>query len=294
MQEFLPELWVSFSEITALQAEFEKNLRKARIFVLGAEGVPARSRCILLLEHPNGAIFRIEAESVYVKPDEPGKGIGFSFSPFDATLCGQLQQWVEGQGKATIANHTTTEEEPQELEEPRSDEELGGLEELGELEELEGLEEPEELEELDEGPQRERTVSAIQGLRERIQYLTVAEQQRIAGRGGLQERLLLERTYGPTVWDALLSNPRVTPPEIARIARKGSAPRPTIEAIATNNGWLTSPEVQRALLGNPRTGTHLIPRLLRSLSRADLMLVPTQSAYPAAVRSAAKKMLQGK
>jgi hypothetical protein len=66
-----------------------------------------------------------------------------------------------------------------------------------------------------------------------------------------------------------------------------------IETIASNNAWAAAPEVQRALLSNPRTGAHLIPRLLRALSRSDLALVPTQSAYPAAVRAAAKKMLQG-
>ena len=36
----------------------------------------------------------------------------------------------------------------------------------------------------------------------------------------------LERLYGKQVWESLLHNAKVTVPEVARIARKGTIPRP--------------------------------------------------------------------
>jgi hypothetical protein len=253
-----PELNLSFPDDATLRAEFDKNLRKARIFVPGAEGISERSRCVLLLCRPGGGQFRLQAEAVYVKPDEPGKGIGLSLDPFDAGVLADLQAFVDG--APPIHNTPPEEHDGTHGEDPEG--------------------------KIDASP-------GAQSLQERIRRLTAAEQQKMASHGGMQERLLLERTFGPTVWEALLSNPRITPPEVARIARKGALPRPVIETIASNNAWAAAPEVQRALLSNPRTGSHLIPKLLRALSRSDLALVPTQSAYPAAVRAAAKKMLQG-
>ena len=62
--------------------------------------------------------------------------------------------------------------------------------------------------------------------------------------GGLSERVALERMVGPHVWEALLRNPRLTIPEAARIARKGTLPRPLVETIAQSGAWLAAPEVQ--------------------------------------------------
>ena len=117
------------------------------------------------------------------------------------------------------------------------------------------------------------------------------EQLRMAATGSLPERVALERMYGPTVWPILLENARITTPEVARIARKGTLPRPLVEMIAGNAAWLAVGEVQRALLSNPRAPTAVIEKVLRALPRRDLQRVPTQTAYTTAVRAAAKKML---
>jgi hypothetical protein len=130
-------------------------------------------------------------------------------------------------------------------------------------------------------------------LHERLVALSGLDQQKLAGTGTLPERIALERMYGPNVWPALLENPRVTIPEVARVARKGTLPRPLVEAIAANTAWLAAGEVQRALLSNPRASAAVLEKVLRALPRRDLQLVPVQTAYPMAVRMAAKKMLGG-
>jgi hypothetical protein len=128
-------------------------------------------------------------------------------------------------------------------------------------------------------------------LHERIRNLSGAEQLRLASGGTLAERTALERMCGPTVWEPLLRNARVTIPEVARIARKGSLPRPLVDLVASNTPWLASGEVQRALLSNPRSSPTVIQKVLGAMSRHDLMLVPQQTAYPETVRAAAKKRL---
>lgn len=128
-------------------------------------------------------------------------------------------------------------------------------------------------------------------LQERIRHLTPVAQAKLAATGSMPERLALERTFGPNVWEPLLGNPRITIPEVARIARKGTLPRPLVETIAGHKQWLAAPEVQRALLGNPRTSAAIATKVLMVMSRADLVLVPQQTSYPQTVRMQARKML---
>jgi hypothetical protein len=127
---------------------------------------------------------------------------------------------------------------------------------------------------------------------ERLRGLTLAQQLKIAHHGEVSERLVLERIYSKNVWEALLRNPRLTGPEVARIARMGSLPRPLVEIIVGNGGWLQIPEVRRALLSNPRLGPDQIMRILRMLPKHELKLAAMQTAYPHAVRDVAKRLLK--
>jgi hypothetical protein len=128
---------------------------------------------------------------------------------------------------------------------------------------------------------------------ERLRHLSLAEQIRTAQRGEVHERIVLERIYGKTVWEPLLRNPRVTGPEVARIARMGALPRPLMEIIVGNGAWLQIPDVRRALLANPRLGNDQILRVLRLVPKHELKLATVQTAYPPAVRDAARRMLRG-
>ncbi|HEY4242741.1 MAG TPA: hypothetical protein VGM88_23155 [Kofleriaceae bacterium] len=128
---------------------------------------------------------------------------------------------------------------------------------------------------------------------ERMRNLPLNQQIVKASTGELPERIALERLYGKNVWEPLLRNPRLTPPEVARIARMGQLPRPLVEVIAANAAWLQHPEVRRALLANPRLGAEQAQRVLRMLPRHELKLVPTQAAYPSPVRDAARRLLRG-
>jgi hypothetical protein len=104
--------------------------------------------------------------------------------------------------------------------------------------------------------------------------------------------VVLERLYGKTVWEALLRNPRLTVPEVSRLARMGTMPRPLLELILGNPAWLQVPQVRRALLSNPRLSQDMVARVLALLPRDELKLVPQITAYPATVRMAAKALVK--
>lgn len=128
-------------------------------------------------------------------------------------------------------------------------------------------------------------------LHERMRSLSLREREEIARHGALPERVALERAYGGAVWEGLLQNPQLTPPEVARIAKNGTLPKPLVAGIVANASWLANPEVQRALLGNPRCGGQHLERVLRALKPVELVRLAQHCPYRQEVRSLAQKLL---
>ena len=143
------------------------------------------------------------------------------------------------------------------------------------------------------GPEdRDEEVAAPANVEERLRGLSTTEQLRLAREGSQSERVVLERIYGKAVWETLLRNSRLTVPEVARLAKMGTMPRPLLELIVSNAAWLKSPQVRRALLANPRLAQDMVQKVLALLPREELKLVPQNTAYPAPVRMAAKAMVR--
>jgi hypothetical protein len=127
-------------------------------------------------------------------------------------------------------------------------------------------------------------------VQERLRGLSVVEQLRVARGGSATERIALERLYGKVVWEAILRNTQVSVPEVSRLARMGTMPRPLLELVVGNPAWLQVPQIRRALLTNPRLSPDMVQRVLAVLPREELKLVPQITAYPPAVRMAAKAL----
>jgi hypothetical protein len=128
-------------------------------------------------------------------------------------------------------------------------------------------------------------------LQARVRKLKGNQRRQLALTGDLAERNALERAFGRDVWDALLDNPKLTVGEVVRLARKGSMPQPLVEKIVMNNTWVKVPQVRRALFSNRRLDTKMINRLLRFTPASELRLIPEQTAYPPAVRQAARRLM---
>jgi hypothetical protein len=249
-------LTLTVTDGAELQTLFDQDLSKGRAFVHGATGVAEFEACELWLEHA-GRTHKLRAEVVFIKLEGLGCGVGLQLSSFDAAALAELTAFV----------HTATARAA----EPAVPEGGAGTESIEQ-----------------EVPERGPVVS----VHDRVRMLTPVEQQKVAANGTLSERVALERIFGPNVWEALLANPRLTLPEVATIARKGTVPRPTIETLAGHASWLAAPEVQRALLSNPRSTAAVIGKVLQVMARSDLVLVARQTSYSHSVRTAAKKKLE--
>ena len=126
----------------------------------------------------------------------------------------------------------------------------------------------------------------------RIRKLNPIEQRKMAKTGMQQNRVVLERAYGKAVWDVLLTNPRITIAEVAKIARNGTASRPLLDKIVDNPAWAKTGTVRRALLSNPRLGLSSAQKVLKLAPRNELVLATKQTTYPPKIRDLARKMIK--
>jgi hypothetical protein len=258
-----PALRLAFASVEAMRDEYQRNLRAGGAFCPGADPLPERSECLLVLVHPaTGAVLELAAEVVFVQADGPGRGLGLHIRGFGAAVKRELLSFVGESAEARAAPAKPI---------PRTDEPEPALEE----------------------PEREAAHDrpGSQALHERIRGLPLAAQLKLAREGNLNERVALERILGKTVWEALLQNQRVTPPEVARIARMGTATAAILETIAAGAAWLASGEVRRALLGNARLPEEAMHKALRATPRSELLRIRNQTFYPPRVRKAVKALL---
>jgi hypothetical protein len=59
-----------------------------------------------------------------------------------------------------------------------------------------------------------------------------------------------------------------------------------------NAGWIKADAIRRALLSNPKLGPDAVLRLLRVTPKAELKQIEKGTAYGAAVRESARKLLR--
>jgi hypothetical protein len=242
----------------------------------------------------DGGQLELPAKAVYA---DGNGGVGLELIGFSEATRGQLAALIEAGVTAASADPPTEEQPALELElAPERDTVL----DLGEPIDLGIGSEPEirpsdatlQTSAADDAQLEEDDGDEKKPLHERMRNMPLHEQVKLAKKGGVTERILLERTYGKNVWEPLLRNPALTAPEVARIARMGALPRPLLEIIFGNGAWLQIPEVRRALLSNPRLGTDQIIKLLRMMTKQELKLATTQTYYSMAVRSQAKTLLK--
>jgi hypothetical protein len=302
-------LRMCFSDRAALTDELDNNLKLGRTFVRDAHGVDVLADCAVVLVHPDdGAELTVTGQAVLISADGPMRGIGVQLRPFDAQVVSAIEAFVRGERATPVEG-----EKMQGSAEPMNTESGADSESESESDSESGSDADSESDsgagsdsdsgsgagsesgaDADAGNSDARAsdVQAQPALHERLRKLSVAQQQKIARQGDLQERVMLERLYGKGVWDSLIHNPKLTIPEVASIARKGTIPRPLLEQIVENNTWIQAPVVRRALLGNPRMSGEGIMKLLRITPKHELKIIYKTTTYSSQVREAARKALE--
>jgi hypothetical protein len=258
-----PRLVITFDDTEALRRELDDNFVNGGTFAAGAAGIGQGQECEVVIVHPgDGAERVIPARAVWLCD----AGVGVAFADFDEQMLEALRVFVDFHDVAPA------EAEPEDdgEDDPEDD----------------GEDDPEDDDEIF------RREPLARNVQERLRNLSGAEQLKVARAGNPTERMVLERLYGRTVWEPLLKNPRITLPEVIRIAGMRSLPRPQLELIAGNQGWLTAPQIRRALLRHPKISRELILKVLRVTPRHELRTVPKQTAYPSLVRDLARQLLR--
>lgn len=96
------EVTLALEDAESVRRLFESEWRLRRAFVAGKYSLCERERCCLLIVHPQGGAFAVEAEVVHIKAEEPGAGIGLNLVGLDAGTLADLEAFV-GQAEAAQA-----------------------------------------------------------------------------------------------------------------------------------------------------------------------------------------------
>ncbi|MDB4960785.1 MAG: hypothetical protein JWP01_784 [Myxococcales bacterium] len=229
------------------------------------------AECELVVRGTRGEL-SVPARVVFV---DPAKGAGLEIVGFGPAIKEQLAQLVQVPPAAEGADARTAED-------------AGDAGDAGDADDADDAADAADA----GGADAEQKKKFALNIHERLRGMTLADQIKTASSSDPTTRMTLERLYGKNVWEALLRNPRLTAPEVARLARMGTMPRILMETIVSNGAWLQIAEVRRALLSNPRLGVDQIVRVLRMLTKNELKVASTLMAYPHAVRDAAKRILK--
>jgi hypothetical protein len=282
---------LDLGDAIAARQLIEGQVLRRRLFVAGIRDVTPPARCVVVLSLL-GRRVELAGEVVFAQAQEPGVGIGVELAPISAAARAVIDVFLLS-GDLPLPDPAPP--APAADPSPAPEPELAADLAPDLTADVPNEESPAPLA-VDEARDAERRGAETLALRDamhvRMRALTGLEQRRYAMTGNLSERVMLERLYGPNVWEPLLASGRLSLPEVATIARKGTIPRPLVELIASNAGWIASGEVQRALLSNPRSSPAVISKILRMMPKHELAKVPTQTAYPISVRSAAKEMVK--
>ncbi|MDD9946439.1 MAG: hypothetical protein OXU20_35670 [Myxococcales bacterium] len=297
MSEERAKLRLDLTTVEAVRREFEQNLRHGRAFVVVEEAPPVLSECLLVLSY-QACELDLPAQVVMVEDAGSTQGVGLAIMPFDADTQARVAAFattVEEDGeRASIAPDTRAQPTPS-VPAPE------GAIAVADSDTPPGSATPTSMppdEATGDEPPSAHTFSSVPPDRQagearhvRLRQLSLSEQQKIARTGDLSDRVAVERLYGKTVWASLLQNPKLTVPEVAKIARKGTVPRPLIDLILENKSWLKASPVRRALMSNPRTSSEGVMKILRMTPRHELKLIHRGTSYAAHVREQARKLL---
>lgn len=298
---------MSFVDSAGLERELAQNLKYGRAFVAGAGGIAVLSDCALVLVRADGGELRLTAQAVMVMD----AGVGLELRPFGPDMLAKIEAFASGApieapaadaAAASVAPPAATspvagEAVAAEHADVADDEASASTDDIAEDHEATADEASWDVSDddsddaLDDGAAGPRDVQR-EMMHERLRKLSQVEQQKVARHGDLSDRVMLERLYGKAVWEGLLHNPKLTVPEVARMARKGTMPRPMVELILDNQSWVQQGSVRRALLGNPRVSSEGLLKILRATPKHELKVITKSTAYAVQVRDAARKLLK--
>ena len=134
--------------------------------------------------------------------------------------------------------------------------------------------------------------AAERQLSERIEHLSRGERVSLARRATRAVLLaIVARERDPAVVRAALCNPRMTEPDVLRVALDPRTRGPVLDAIGTSLGWCEHPSVRLALARNARTPSRTALRAVVGLPRRAMLALAEDPAAPRLVRMLARRTI---
>jgi hypothetical protein len=124
--------------------------------------------------------------------------------------------------------------------------------------------------------------------------LTLAEQARLALKGGRTARQLVIRQQSVPLLRQLMQNPALTDSEVVEIARMRETGREILEAIADRKDWMANDAVRLALLENVSTPMPLALRMVPVVPRRDLRRMYKKRSLRGPIEAAIRRLLEGR
>ncbi len=122
----------------------------------------------------------------------------------------------------------------------------------------------------------------------RIRRMNVRERMFLAAKADRTERAALLRDSSAQVLMGLITNPRVGADDIVQIIRNPQVSPGVLDRITRETRWLANPEIQKALVRNPKTPSPVAMRLVDGLPTEELRrLAKLQSGVREPLRKAA-------
>jgi len=130
-----------------------------------------------------------------------------------------------------------------------------------------------------------------QSLQARIVTMKVGEKLKLALKGHRDARTILMRDGTFIVKKFVMMNPRISEDEVTAIAKNRHVERELIDMIVRRKEWMTNYQIRLALVTNPKTPVTIALKYLKTLMTRDLRQLAKSKNVPAAVNSAAKRMV---
>lgn len=141
--------------------------------------------------------------------------------------------------------------------------------------------------------QEEATGLAAEGrsIQAQLREMSHADRIRLALSGGKAARAALIRNPQPVYHPYVVQNPRITPAELAAIAKNPNVAPDALRMIAGNAQHMADPGVRLAIVKNPKTDAQIAQKFLPRLSQAQLRQLARADDVRANIRSAALRLV---
>ena len=126
---------------------------------------------------------------------------------------------------------------------------------------------------------------------QQIQQMNVSEKIKLAAKGDKEARSILIRDSNKEVAMAVISSPKISEPEIEKIASLPHISEEILRYIGSKRAWCLRHNIISTLINNPKTPVGISLPLVKRLNKRELDLLNKNKRLPQVIRAEALRLL---